>query len=71
MAPKPIRPHTAEEALRGQPLTEQVIAEAARLSAEASSPIDDVRSSADYRQRVTEVLVRRLLTTMTTTGEKD
>ena len=71
VAPKPIRPHTAEEALRGQPLTEQVIAEAARLSAEASSPIDDVRSSADYRQRVTEVLVRRLLTTMTTIGEKD
>jgi CO/xanthine dehydrogenase FAD-binding subunit len=71
VAPKPIRPHAAEEALRGQPLTEQVIAEVARLSAEASSPIDDVRGSADYRKRVTEVLVRRLLTTMTTTGEKN
>jgi CO/xanthine dehydrogenase FAD-binding subunit len=71
VAPKPIRPHAAEEALRGQPLTEQVIAEVARLSAEASSPIDDVRGSADYRKRATEVLVRRLLTTMTTTGEKN
>jgi CO/xanthine dehydrogenase FAD-binding subunit len=69
VAPKPIRPHAAEEALRGQPLTEQVITEVARLSAEASSPIDDVRGSAGYRKRVTEVLVRRLLATMTTTGE--
>jgi carbon-monoxide dehydrogenase medium subunit len=71
VAPKPIRPHAAEEALRGQALTEQTIAKAARLAAEASKPIDDVRSSADYRRRVVEALVRRLLTTTTTTGEKD
>jgi carbon-monoxide dehydrogenase medium subunit len=71
VAPKPIRPHAAEEALRGQALTEQTIAKAARLAAEATSPIDDVRSSADYRRRVVEALVRRLLTTTTVTGEKD
>jgi carbon-monoxide dehydrogenase medium subunit len=71
VAPRPIRPQAAEEALRGQALTAKAIAEAARLAAEATSPIDDIRGSADYRQRVVEVLVRRLLTTMTTTGEKD
>jgi carbon-monoxide dehydrogenase medium subunit len=71
VAPKPIRPHAAEKALRGQPLTEQVIAEAARLSAEATSPIDDVRGSADYRKRVVEVVVRRLLKTVAAGGEKD
>jgi CO/xanthine dehydrogenase FAD-binding subunit len=61
VAPKPIRPHTAEDLLRGQRLTPNVIAEAARLAAKATHPIDDVRGSAAYRRRVTEVLVRRLL----------
>jgi CO/xanthine dehydrogenase FAD-binding subunit len=61
-APRPIRAHAAEEVLRGQPLTPEVIAEAARLSAECAAPIDDVRGSAAYRRRVVGVLVRRLLT---------
>jgi len=61
VAPRPIRVHTAEEVLRGQPLTPEVIAEAARLAAEAARPIDDIRGSANYRQRVVGVLVRRLL----------
>jgi CO/xanthine dehydrogenase FAD-binding subunit len=61
VAPRVIRAHAAEDALRGQPLTDEIVAEAAHLSAEATSPIDDVRGSADYRRRVTEALVRRLL----------
>jgi CO/xanthine dehydrogenase FAD-binding subunit len=62
VAPRPIRPHEAEEALRGQVLEPGVIAQAARLAAEASRPIDDIRATAVYRKRVTEVAVRRLLT---------
>jgi len=62
VAPRVIRARAAEETLRGQPLTDEVIAEAARLSAGVACPIDDIRGSAAYRQRVTEVLVRRLLT---------
>lgn len=61
VAPRPIRPHEAEDVLCGQALTDEVIVEAARLSAAATSPIDDVRGSADYRRRVVPVLVRRLL----------
>ena len=61
VAPTPIRARLAEEALRGEALTAETIARAARLAAEAVSPIDDIRGSADYRQRVVEVLVRRLL----------
>jgi CO/xanthine dehydrogenase FAD-binding subunit len=61
VAPRVIRAHAAEDALRGQPLTDKVITEAAHLSAEATSPIDDVRGSADYRRQVAEALVRRLL----------
>ncbi|MDY7076200.1 MAG: FAD binding domain-containing protein, partial [Chloroflexota bacterium] len=61
VAPRVIRVPTAEEVLLGQPMTNDTIAEAARLSAESTRCIGDTRGSADYRQRVTEVLVRRLL----------
>ncbi len=62
VAPKPFRAYEAEMALQGQSLTPNVIEEAARLSAEATRPIDDIRGSAAYRKRVTGVIVRRLLT---------
>jgi len=62
VAPRVIRARAAESVLSGQTLTPEIIAEAARLSAEAAHPIDDIRGSAEYRKRVTEVLVRRLLT---------
>jgi CO/xanthine dehydrogenase FAD-binding subunit len=60
-APRPIRAEAAEELLAGQRLTPQVIAEAGRLCAQAASPIDDIRGSAEYRRRMVEVIVRRLL----------
>ena len=66
VAPRPVRAHAAEEALRGQPLTPEAIAEAARLAVEATCCIDDLRGSATYRRRVTEVLVRRALTDVAT-----
>jgi CO/xanthine dehydrogenase FAD-binding subunit len=61
VAPRPIRARAAEDALRGQSLTPETITQAARLAAEATSPIDDVRGSAEYRRRAAEALVRRLL----------
>jgi len=62
VAPRPIRAATAEAVLQGQSLKADVIAEAAHLAAEATRPIDDIRATAAYRKRVTEVVVRRLLT---------
>jgi carbon-monoxide dehydrogenase medium subunit len=61
VAVKPIRAYAAETALAGQVLTGEAIEEAARLAAEAARPIDDVRSTAAYRQRMAGVLTRRLL----------
>ncbi|MCS7282777.1 MAG: xanthine dehydrogenase family protein subunit M [Anaerolineae bacterium] len=61
VAPTPIRAYEAEQALEGRPLTPEVIAEAARLAAEATRTIDDIRGSAAYRRFVTEVMVRRTL----------
>ena len=63
-APRPVRAREAEAALVGQPLKADVIAEAARLAAQATRPIDDIRGTAAYRRRMAEVIVRRLLTQM-------
>lgn len=61
VAPRPLRAPAAEAVLAGEKLTPTIIAEAARLAAEAASPINDIRGSAAYRRQVTEVVVRRLL----------
>jgi carbon-monoxide dehydrogenase medium subunit len=61
VAPTPIRAYEAERVLEGQSLMPEVIAQAARLAAEATRTIDDIRGSAAYRRHVTEVLVRRAL----------
>lgn len=61
VAPRPIRSYQAEDYLIGKILTEAVIMEAGRLASESSRPIDDIRGSADYRRKMSDVLVRRLL----------
>jgi len=61
VAPCPLRVYNAEEYLVGKPLDDRNIDQAAKLSAQACSPISDVRASAGYRQRMVEVLVCRLL----------
>jgi carbon-monoxide dehydrogenase medium subunit len=61
VAPTPIPAHDAEEVLRGEALTPDVIEEATRFACSVTSCIGDVRSSAKYREQVTEVLMRRLL----------
>ncbi|MBI3328234.1 MAG: xanthine dehydrogenase family protein subunit M [Nitrospinae bacterium] len=62
VAPTPIRAPRAEGALRGQALTERLIEEASRIAAEEARPIDDVRSTAEYRREMVHVLTRRGLT---------
>jgi carbon-monoxide dehydrogenase medium subunit len=69
VAPRPFRAAEAEAALRGHLLTAETIAAAARLAAAATRPISDIRGDADYRRRVTEVVVRRLLTQTVTPSD--
>jgi len=61
VAPTPIRANQAEEALKGKKLDQETIAEAAETAAEETKPIDDIRSTAEYRKEVTKVLVRRAI----------
>ena len=65
VAPTIIRVPTAEAALIGQPLSAEVIREAAKAAAETPTPITDVRSSAEYRTEMVAVLVTRALRRLT------
>lgn len=59
VGPTPMRATRAEAALRGQTLTDQVVEEASRIASEEARPIDDVRSTGEYRRDMVRVLTRR------------
>jgi aerobic carbon-monoxide dehydrogenase medium subunit len=59
VGPTPLRATRAEAALRGQTLTDRIIEEASRIASEEARPIDDVRSTAEYRREMVRVLTRR------------
>ena len=61
VGPTIVRCPAAEALLKGQPLSEAVLTEAATLVQDAVSPIDDIRASADYRRSVAGNLLLRLV----------
>ena len=61
VAPVVFRARKAEAVLEGRALTPALIDEAAATATAASSPIDDVRASAEYRLHTVEALTRRLV----------
>ena len=50
-----------EEALRGQRLNTETIANAAQMAAEGIDPLDDIHASAEYRTELVRVFARRAL----------
>ncbi len=54
----------AEIYLVGRQLTDETIAHAAKLTAEAATPIDDIRSTAVYRRHMTKVMAKRAFTAL-------
>lgn len=61
VAPVPMRAKAAEDMLRGNKVSPQLIAEAAEAAAAATDPSSDGQGSADYKREMTQVWVRRLL----------
>jgi carbon-monoxide dehydrogenase medium subunit len=61
MAGVPLRASAAEDALRGQPLNGETIAQASALASEGTSPPADLNASADYKRHLAQVLCKRAL----------
>ncbi len=61
VAPTPVRLRKTEEVLMGSSLTEIAIADACRVLADEIVPIDDIRSSSEYRRCVAANLLEELL----------
>jgi CO/xanthine dehydrogenase FAD-binding subunit len=61
VAPIPIRCERTEAAIHNQPLTDEAIENAASTLAAEIAPIDDIRSTRDYRLRVSLNLLRDFL----------
>ena len=59
VAPTIIHAPKAEAYLGGRQLDDETIAEAARLTMQASRPIDDIRGSASYRREMVRVMTAR------------
>jgi carbon-monoxide dehydrogenase medium subunit len=61
VAPTTLRLKKTEALLKGSAITEEVLAKVAATVPTEISPIDDVRSSAEYRRQVSGVLVKRVI----------
>lgn len=55
----PLRARAVEEALVGQPATEDAVRRAAEVAAEGTNPPSDLNGDADYRRHLATVLTRR------------
>ncbi len=62
VAPTPMRAIKAEASLKGKPMDMDLIENAARIASEEAKPIDDIRSSAEYRREIVRVLTKRGIT---------
>ncbi|MBW1801484.1 MAG: xanthine dehydrogenase family protein subunit M [Deltaproteobacteria bacterium] len=62
VAPTPVRARKTEEVLKGKSLDDTLLDEAGKTASGESKPIDDVRGSANYRQKLVAVLTRRAVT---------
>ena len=59
VAPTPIRSGMIEDALRGKPLSDELIAEVVGMVGSEISPITDIRATEAYRRHICEVMLKR------------
>jgi carbon-monoxide dehydrogenase medium subunit len=61
VAPSVIRARKSEAILEGQKLEQKIIETAAEIAVGEVKPITDIRSTAEYREEMTKVLVKRAI----------
>lgn len=61
VAPTTIRAKKAEEIFKGKLIDERTVEEAAKVAAEETKPITDLRSTAEYRKEMCRILVKRAI----------
>lgn len=61
LAAYPVRLYSTEEAILGKPITPETVAAAREALLAEAAPIDDIRSTAEYRKRVSANLVAEFL----------
>jgi len=61
VAPVPMRAKKAEEILRGKLFSDGLIESAAKIASEEAKPIDDIRSTAEYRKEMLKVLTKQAI----------
>jgi len=61
VAPIPLRCSKTEKVLRGQTINDKLVEVAVKEFSREISPIDDIRSTKNYRQRVAENLLADFL----------
>lgn len=69
VAPVAFRVTKAEAALTGKPFDQHSIENAVELCVKEAKPIDDIRSTAEYRRQMVEVYMRQLLTELQQGGK--
>ncbi len=69
VAPTPLRLRHVESLLLGKPLTKKQIAKSKLVLQDEIAPIEDIRSSVQYRRQVAENLLEDLLLTFALSGE--
>jgi aerobic carbon-monoxide dehydrogenase medium subunit len=60
VASTPIRAKKAEAILKGKKISEELLAEAARVASEETSPVSGIEASAEYKRELAGTLVKRV-----------
>jgi probable selenate reductase FAD-binding subunit len=68
VAPTPIRARKAEAILENREMTRELIEECAETAVGETKPISDIRSSADYRRKMTHFLVKKMVSAFASIG---
>ena len=61
VAPTPIRASKAENLLRNQSITPELIADVAEMCAQEALPITDIRATKEYRTKIIKYLISQSL----------